>query len=98
MRDDFVCACLSFVGPGLVVYGASIDAFCSIFNARGGQKVATRPAAGRRGSGPSASLFRTEHNVSPVHRSPTPIGRNCGTRGLLLPDGSRGSDQALASN
>lgn len=41
MRDDFVCACLPFVGPGLVVCGASIDAPCSILNDRGGQKVVT---------------------------------------------------------
>ena len=38
MRDDFVCACLPFVGPGPVVCGASIDAPCSILNDRGGQK------------------------------------------------------------
>lgn len=34
MGVDFVCACLPFVGPGLVVYGASIDARCSILNDR----------------------------------------------------------------
>ncbi len=38
MRVDFVCACLPFVGPGLVVCGASIDVPCSILNDRGGQK------------------------------------------------------------